>query len=311
MDCSPSTASTASFHASMNLQEVSSPQLRAELEHGHGHPIKSEKRVIFVGAPGCGKGTQSALVKDRFNLAHLSTGDMLREAVTAQTELGKEAKEAMDKGELVSDNIVLALIKNKITKPECENGFILDGFPRNVVQAKSLDEMMKKTNQPIDSVIYFDIADSLLIDRICGRRVHLPSGRVYHVQFNPPKVEGLDDVTGEPLTHRKDDNEETLRKRLSVFHRETMPLLQHYKQQGIVHTLDANLPVDRITETLMTVMRNCSSSRTIKYGTVIEPSRMGFLKKQSLTCLSSVLPLLCPGSQFRLSNVLNTPLTSE
>lgn len=197
----------------------------------------------------------------------------------------------MDKGELVSDNIVLALIKNKITKPECENGFILDGFPRNVVQAKSvsnkvliydlyihilgyyslyislsavhlsysssymiyphlliiycynhilsffcffvslqLDEMMKKTNQPIDSVIYFDIADSLLIDRICGRRVHLPSGRVYHVQFNPPKVEGLDDVTGEPLTHRKDDNEETLRKRLSVFHRETMPLLQHYKQ---------------------------------------------------------------------------------
>ncbi|XP_055388696.1 LOW QUALITY PROTEIN: adenylate kinase-like [Condylostylus longicornis] len=243
MELSPSAASTASFNTSVNQD---APQ------------IKQEKRIIFVGAPGCGKGTQSSLLKDRFKLGHLSTGDMLREAVAAKTELGKQAKMKMDNGELVSDDIVLGLIEDKITGPDCKYGFILDGFPRNTTQAEGLDQMAKKSGQSIDAVIYFDISDELLIGRICGRRVHLPSGRVYHVQFNPPKREGLDDVTGEELTHRKDDNEETLKKRLDVFHRETMPLIEYYKQMGLLHTIDASAPVSKITEKLLSIVEDIS-----------------------------------------------------
>lgn len=217
---------------------------------------ETKKRIIFIGAPGCGKGTQSQILKARFGFGHLSTGDMLRDAVAARTELGKKAKDIMARGELVSDDIVLGLVRDKVTHSECAKGFILDGFPRSQGQAEGLDKMTAELNCPLDLVVYFEMPDELLIERVCGRRVHLQSGRVYHVKFSPPKVEGLDDVTGEPLTHRKDDNEDTLRKRLAVFHEQTKPLVEYYERAGILRRIDAAKSAEDTTETLLSMLQS-------------------------------------------------------
>jgi len=183
-------------------------------------------RVILLGGPGAGKGTQANYIKEKFGIPQISTGDMLRAAVKAGTALGIEAKKIMDAGGLVSDEIILGLIKERITQADCENGFLFDGFPRTLGQANAL----KTQGVGIDAVVEIDVDDSEIIKRMSGRRVHLSSGRTYHVIFNPPKVAGKDDVTGEDLIQRDDDQEATVAKRLDVYHEQTEPLVNYYGQ---------------------------------------------------------------------------------
>jgi len=181
-------------------------------------------RIILLGGPGAGKGTQAGYITEKYGVPQISTGDMLRAAVKAGTPLGLEAKKVMDSGGLVSDDIILGLVKERVAQPDCEEGFLFDGFPRTVVQAEAL----KSEQVPVDAVVEIDVEDDEIIRRMSGRRVHLASGRTYHVVFNPPKVEGKDDVTGEPLIQRDDDQEETVRKRLAVYHDQTEPLIDYY-----------------------------------------------------------------------------------
>jgi adenylate kinase len=183
-------------------------------------------RLILLGGPGAGKGTQANMIKEKYQIPQISTGDMLRAAVKAGTELGKKAKEYMDQGGLVPDDVIIGLVKERIQEPDCANGFLFDGFPRTIPQA----DAMKEANVPIDAVVDIEVPDEEIIKRMSGRRAHLPSGRTYHVIFNPPKEEGKDDVTGEPLVQRDDDKEETVRKRLEVYHDQTEPLVDYYKK---------------------------------------------------------------------------------
>ncbi|PRP81552.1 adenylate kinase [Planoprotostelium fungivorum] len=216
-------------------------------------------RAVFIGPPGAGKGTQAAnLIKD-YKVCHLATGDMLRAAVSAGTPVGKQAKEIMDKGGLVSDDIMVDLIHGAINQPDCRKGFLLDGFPRTVGQAEKLDSMLEKDNVKLDSALEFAIEDSLLIRRITGRRVHPPSGRTYHIEFQPPKISGKDDVTGEPLIQRADDNEETLKKRLESYHKSTVPVVGFYKKQGILTTLDAAGKNSDIYAIIKNVISKCGA----------------------------------------------------
>jgi len=183
-------------------------------------------RVILLGGPGAGKGTQAGFIKERYNIPQISTGDMLRAHVKAGTELGQAAKKIMDQGGLVSDDIIMGMVKERITQDDCANGYLFDGFPRTIPQAESL----KAAGVPLDAVVEIDVPDAEIIKRMSGRRVHLASGRTYHLIFNPPKVAGMDDVTGEPLIQRDDDQEETVRQRLKVYHDQTEPLVQYYTQ---------------------------------------------------------------------------------
>lgn len=181
-------------------------------------------RVILLGAPGAGKGTQAKFITEKFNIPQISTGDMLRAAVKAGTELGLKAKSVMDSGGLVSDDLIIGLIKDRLSEPDCAGGCLFDGFPRTIPQAEAL----KKAGLAIDHVIEIKVDDEEIVKRISGRRVHEGSGRVYHTLYNPPKVDGVDDVTGEPLVQRKDDVEATVRHRLSVYHSQTKPLVDFY-----------------------------------------------------------------------------------
>lgn len=183
-------------------------------------------RLILLGGPGAGKGTQAGFITKKFNIPQISTGDMLRAAVKAGTELGKEAKKVMDAGGLVSDDLILGLVKERIQQSDCANGFLFDGFPRTLAQANSL----KDQGVGIDAVVEIDVDDNEIIKRMSGRRVHLSSGRTYHVIFNPPKVAGKDDITGEDLIQRDDDQEDTVKKRLDVYHEQTEPLIGYYTE---------------------------------------------------------------------------------
>jgi len=183
-------------------------------------------RLILLGPPGAGKGTQAAIICQRFGIPQISTGDMLRAAVKAGTPLGVAAKQVMDAGQLVSDDIIIGLVKERIAQPDCASGFLFDGFPRTIPQA----EAMKAAGVRLDAVLEIDVPDAAIIERMSGRRVHPGSGRTYHVKFNPPKVAGKDDVTGEDLIQRDDDKEETVRKRLEVYHAQTRPLVDYYSQ---------------------------------------------------------------------------------
>jgi adenylate kinase len=182
-------------------------------------------RLILLGGPGAGKGTQANYIKEKYQIPQISTGDMLRAAVKAGSELGKEAKGYMDSGGLVPDEVIIGLVKERIQEPDCEKGFLFDGFPRTIPQA----DAMKEAGVPIDAVVDINVPDEEIIKRMSGRRAHLASGRTYHVVFNPPKEEGKDDVTGEPLVQRDDDKEETVRNRLDVYHAQTEPLIGYYK----------------------------------------------------------------------------------
>jgi adenylate kinase len=181
-------------------------------------------RLILLGAPGAGKGTQAQYIREKYDIPQISTGDMLRAAVKAGTPLGIEAKKVMDAGGLVSDDIIIGLVKDRLTQPDCQSGYLFDGFPRTIPQA----EAMKAAGVAIDFVVEINVDDGAIVERMSGRRVHPASGRSYHVRFNPPKVEGIDDLSGEPLVQRDDDREETVIKRLEVYHAQTRPLVDYY-----------------------------------------------------------------------------------
>src|SRR5512146_619257 len=181
-------------------------------------------RLILLGPPGAGKGTQAKYIVERFGIPQISTGDMLRAAVKAGTPLGLAAKKVMDEGKLVSDDIIIGLVKERLTQSDCAKGYMFDGFPRTIPQADAL----KDSGVALDVVLEIDVPDSEIVERMGGRRVHVASGRTYHVKFNPPKVEGKDDETGEPLIQRDDDREETVKKRLDVYHAQTKPLVEYY-----------------------------------------------------------------------------------
>ena len=195
-------------------------------------------RVILFGPPGAGKGTQANYLTRDYSLVQLSTGDMLRAAIKSGSEIGKKAKAVMDAGELVSDEIVVTIVEERIAQPDCENGYLLDGFPRNRKQAEKLDEMLQRSGQHIDCVIEIQVDEEAVVRRIGGRRFHLASGRSYHVEFNPPKVANRDDKTGEELVQRDDDNEETVRARLKTYAEQTAPLSDHYRKQNLLKTID-------------------------------------------------------------------------
>ncbi len=209
--------------------------------------------IILLGSPGSGKGTQAQFITEKYAIPQISTGDMLRAAVRAGTPLGIEAKKVMDAGQLVSDDIILGLIKERITADDCKNGFLLDGFPRTIVQAEGLKAM----GVEIDTVIEIDVPDENIVTRMAGRRVHLASGRSYHVQFNPPKVENIDNETGEALIQREDDKEETVRNRLRVYHEQTKPLVDYYSapEQNVKFSSIAGVgSVEEITAKIFAVL---------------------------------------------------------
>lgn len=210
-------------------------------------------RMILLGSPGSGKGTQAQFLTEQYGIPQISTGDMLRAAVRAGTPLGIAAKAVMDAGGLVSDDIILGLIKERIAQDDCQKGFLLDGFPRTIAQAEGLQQM----GVELDVVIEIAVDDEEIIKRMDGRRVHLASGRTYHVVYNPPKQAGVDDVTGEPLIQRDDDKEETVRKRLSVYHEQTKPLVGFYSaadQRARFATIEGVGSVSDITEKLLAVL---------------------------------------------------------
>ena len=196
-------------------------------------------RIILLGAPGAGKGTQAQYICEQYGIPQISTGDMLRAAVKAQSELGKKVEKVMASGGLVTDEIIIALVKARIEEEDCKDGFLFDGFPRTIPQASALLE----SNIIIDVVLEIDVQDDEIVKRLSGRRVHLDSGRVYHIVYNPPKNEGFDDVSGEELIQREDDQEETVRNRLKVYHEQTKPLVEYYTQ---LSSLDSNIRVIKI-----------------------------------------------------------------
>lgn len=185
-------------------------------------------RIILLGGPGAGKGTQAGFITEKFGIPQISTGDMLRSHVKAGTELGQAAKKIMDEGGLVSDDIIMGMVKERIKEDDCANGYLFDGFPRTIPQAEAL----KEAGVPVDAVVEIDVADEEIIKRMSGRRVHLASGRTYHIVFNPPAEEGKDDVTGEPLIQRDDDQEDTVKARLKVYHDQTEPLIDFYSKEA-------------------------------------------------------------------------------
>ncbi len=210
-------------------------------------------RIILLGSPGSGKGTQAKFITEKHAIPQISTGDMLRAAVRDGTPMGVEAKKVMDAGALVSDDIILGLIKERIAQPDCANGFLLDGFPRTIAQAQGLEAMGVK----MDHVIEINVDDEDIVERIAGRRVHAPSGRTYHVEYHPPKVEGVDDVTGEVLIQRDDDKEETVRKRLCIYHEQTKPLVDYYsaaEQPAKFNSMSGVGTVEEITSKVFAIL---------------------------------------------------------
>ncbi|KAF5974459.1 adenylate kinase 1 [Fusarium coicis] len=221
-----------------------------------GGPVSTDEiRMILIGPPGAGKGTQAPKIKERFSCCHLATGDMLRSQVAKKTPLGVEAKKIMDAGGLVSDDIMIGMIKEELnSNKECQGGFILDGFPRTVPQAESLDAMLTERNQKLQHAVELQIDDSLLVARITGRLVHPASGRSYHTTFNPPKEYMKDDITGEPLIQRSDDNAEALKKRLVTYHKQTAPVVGYYKKTGIWSGLDASQEPGQVWKNMLKVL---------------------------------------------------------
>ena len=202
--------------------------------------MKKNIHIILLGPPGCGKGTQAQKLIREFGFVQLSTGDMLRAAISKGTEIGMQAKSIIDRGELVSDEIVIGIVRDRIFSTKCESDYMLDGFPRTLAQAEKLDQILSDMNQKIDVVIRLCVPDDLAIRRIAGRRFHITSGRSYNIEFNPPKIEGKDDVTGENLVQREDDKEKIVQSRLNTYHELTEPLVRYYQKQGILKAIDGS-----------------------------------------------------------------------
>tara|TARA_B100001996_G_scaffold94743_1_gene70938 strand:+ start:4715 stop:5353 length:639 start_codon:yes stop_codon:yes gene_type:complete len=203
-------------------------------------------KILLIGPPGGGKGTQAKKISSKFNIPQISTGDMLREHVKKMSPLGIKAKEFMDSGELVPDNLILEMMKKKLSDNECQNGYILDGFPRTLPQAEGLDRILNEINSKLNNVIIIEVNDNAIIDRMSGRRVHKNSGRIYHVKFNPPKNDGLDDITNEPLSIRSDDKKETVKNRLEIYHDITKPLIDYYSKKNILSTVNGEDEIDTV-----------------------------------------------------------------
>ena len=213
-------------------------------------------KVLLLGAPGAGKGTQAQFITREFGIPQISTGDMLRAAIKAGTPLGLEAKKIMDAGGLVRDDIIIGMVKERIAQPDCANGFLFDGFPRTLAQA----EAMVAAGVDLDAGVEIDVPDAAIVERMSGRRVHLPSGRTYHVKYNPPKVSGKDDETGEDLVQRDDDKEETVKKRLAVYHEQTEVLVDFYSKLTGEHApryikVDGTQPVETVKENVITALQ--------------------------------------------------------
>jgi len=221
--------------------------------------------AIFMGPPGAGKGTQSQNVKRDFGVCQLATGDLLRAEVKAGTPLGKEVDSVLKSGKLVDDSLVIRLIETNLDRKECANGFLLDGFPRTIGQAQKLDQLLEKRKTQIDSVIEFSIDDELLVKRICGRLLHEPSGRTYHEEFYPPKKPMTDDITGEPLKRRSDDNPDALRTRLEAFHKQTAPLIDYYQEKGIHKSVDASLKAPVVYDSILSAFRKAKSKDLVLF----------------------------------------------
>ncbi|KJE97693.1 adenylate kinase isoenzyme 2 [Capsaspora owczarzaki ATCC 30864] len=249
MSAAPATHTPAAAAAAAAAPSVAAPSVTESSS-------KRGIRAILIGPPGAGKGTQAPLLKKEFCVCHLATGDLLRAAVAAGTDVGKKAKPIMDAGKLVPDEVLIDLIQENLVKPECKNGFILDGFPRTVTQAEKLDEMLDHKKQNLDRVLEFKIDDALLVRRVTGRLIHSASGRSYHEEFHPPKVAMTDDITGEPLERRSDDNAETLKRRLAAYHQQTAPLVEYYNKKNILSTLDASQPAEQVWSTIRGIFAN-------------------------------------------------------
>lgn len=202
--------------------------------------------LILLGPPGAGKGTQAERISEDYKLTHISTGDILRSAVKKETVLGKKAKEMMEKGELVSDDIVIGIVRERIKEPDCEKGVLLDGFPRNVSQAKSFEEVLREMELEIDAVIYINVDEEEVITRLTGRRVCRDCGASYHIKFNPPQVRNVCDQCGGELYQREDDTLETVKQRLSVYREQTAPLTEHYERKALLKTVDGNQDIDEV-----------------------------------------------------------------
>ncbi|MCD6239604.1 MAG: adenylate kinase [Thermotogae bacterium] len=210
--------------------------------------------IIFLGPPGAGKGTQAKLVAERFHIPHISTGDILREAVTNGSELGKKVKNIMESGDLVPDDLMVDIVKERIGRADCKKGFILDGFPRTIVQANALDEVLKGMNKEIEGTVYFKIEEEEVVKRISARRVCSKCGAVYNLVYSPPKVNGICDKCGAPIYQRDDDKEETVRKRYSVYIEKTVNLLDFYKKQGKLFEVDASKDIEKVKSKVGEIM---------------------------------------------------------
>lgn len=213
------------------------------------------KTIILLGAPGAGKGTNAKRITSEFNIPHISTGDMFREALKNETELGKLAKSYMDKGLLVPDEVTISLVKERLAKDDCKDGFLLDGFPRNLHQAEELEKIGETINRPINYVIDINVPESVLKDRICGRRVCKNCGAPYHVTNLKPKVEGACDLCGGELIQRKDDNEEALKTRLDEYHHQTEPLIEFYSKKGIIHEVNGTKNLDELMSDIKEILK--------------------------------------------------------
>lgn len=212
-------------------------------------------RIVLLGPPGAGKGTQAEFICQHYGIPKISTGDMLRSAVAAHTPIGQTLRKIMEEGKLVGDDLIIDLVKERLMAPDCKPGYLFDGFPRTLPQAQAMESLKIK----LDVVIELAVHDDVLVSRLSGRRIHLSSGRVYHLQYNPPKEDGLDDITGEPLVHREDDYEETIRKRLQIYHQQTEPLIHWFKERNALYPyfrISGEDNLDSIQKKLMSILQN-------------------------------------------------------